>query len=137
MDSRPKILTIDDHEAFRTTLVDWLTTSIPGAVVLGAASAEEGLAIARDERPDVVLMDIGLPRMSGLEATKRLLVEQPGAKVVIVSIFETASHRAAAAAAGAIGYVPKSALAAQLAPLLKRLVAQGNGAASGDNGAEA
>jgi DNA-binding NarL/FixJ family response regulator len=127
----PRILTIDDHEMFRATLVDWLTTCVPNAVVLAAASAEEGLALARETRPQIVLMDIGLPGLSGIEATRRLLAERPDAKVVIVSIHETASHRAAAAAAGAVGYVPKSALATQLSPLLRRLLEQDTVASDG------
>ena len=129
-----RILTIDDHEAFRRTLVDWLAASVPGVAVLSAASAEEGLTIARQERPQVVLMDIGLPRMGGIDATRRLLAEQPDTKVVIVSIHETASHRAAAAAAGAVGYVPKSALATQLRPLLERLLEPATAASGAGSG---
>ena len=101
----PRILTIDDHEAFRTTLVDWLTTSIPGAVVLGAASAEEGLAIARDERPDVVLMDIKLPGLSGVTQLKRSL---PSLQILMLTVYEDSERLFRALKAGADGYLVKS-----------------------------
>jgi DNA-binding NarL/FixJ family response regulator len=119
----PTVLIIDDHERFRRTLREWLETELPGVVTFGAATAEEGLVVARQCSPGLVLMDIGLPGLNGIEATRQLLAERPGATVVMVSIHETASYRAAAAAAGAAGYVAKSALVDQLRPLLGRLLA--------------
>jgi DNA-binding NarL/FixJ family response regulator len=120
----PTVLIVDDHERFRRTLRDWLEIELPGAVVLGAATAEEGLVVARRTSPDLVLMDIGLPGLNGIEATRQLVAGRLGIKVVMVSIHETAAHRTASAAAGALGYVAKSDLADQLRPLLGRFVAR-------------
>lgn len=115
------ILIVDDHDGFRETLRAWLATAMPDTVVYEAASGEEALALVLAVSPQVVLMDIGLPGMNGIEATRRLLAERPETVVVMVSVRETAVHRAAAAAAGAVAYLPKSGMAEALRPLLGRL----------------
>jgi DNA-binding NarL/FixJ family response regulator len=116
------VILVDDHEAFRSTLRAWLEANVPGIAVHETGTAEEALEIVPRVAPRLVLMDIGLPGLSGLEATRRLLDATPATSVVIVSIHETASHRAAAAAAGAVGYVAKSSLTTQLPPLLQRVL---------------
>ena len=105
MGAHLRILVVDDNARVRRTIRD---------VVSDLASAVEECAdgdqvIRRYEafRPDWVLMDIRMPRMDGISATAALTSAHPGARVVIVSDFEQADLRDAAAKAGAVGYVAK------------------------------
>lgn len=105
MGAHLRILVVDDNARVRRTIRD---------VVSDLASAVEECAdgdqvVGRYEafRPDWVLMDIRMPRMDGISATAALTSAHPGARVVIVSDFEQADLRDAAAKAGAVGYVAK------------------------------
>ena len=85
----------------------WLQCRFPGSLVQGVESGEEALAHARAARPDVVLMDINLPGIDGLEATRRIKGQAPKTAVVILTTHDTPRHRLAAAQAGAAGYIAK------------------------------
>jgi two-component system invasion response regulator UvrY len=117
------ILIVDDHDVFRSTLREWLAFTLPGVVIFEAASGEECIAAASANCPDIILMDIGLPGITGIEATRQVMRALPQTRVVILSINETASQRAAAAAAGAVGYVAKSDMVLTLRPVLSWLLA--------------
>jgi two-component system, NarL family, invasion response regulator UvrY len=126
------VLIVDDHPTFRNTLQDWLAELLPEVSTVYASSGEECLRLVRDLCPRIVLMDIGLPGISGLEATKLVLAERPATKVVIVSIHDTALLRAAAAGVGAVAYITKGDMASKLRPLLEPLLAASPaGSASG------
>lgn len=74
------------------------------------------------EPPDLVLMDIGLPNMNGLQATKQIKTVAPLAQVIVVTVHDAAEYRADAAAAGASGYVLKRHVTTELVPLMQRLL---------------
>jgi two-component system, NarL family, invasion response regulator UvrY len=102
-----KILLVDDHaivrEGYRRLL-----ESEPGMRIIGEASdAERAYQFARALRPDVVVMDIALPGVSGIEATCRLIKEQPRLRVLIFSMYDDAIYASRALAAGALGYLSK------------------------------
>jgi two-component system, NarL family, invasion response regulator UvrY len=102
-----KILLVDDHaivrEGYRRLL-----ESEPGMRIIGEASdAERAYQFARALRPDVVVMDIALPGVSGIEATRRLIKEQPRLRVLIFSMYDDAIYASRALAAGALGYLSK------------------------------
>jgi DNA-binding NarL/FixJ family response regulator len=100
------VLIVDDHPVFRRGLRALIRAS--GFDVIGeAASATEAVALARRERPDIVLMDLGLPDQHGIETTAQLVAEHPGLKVVVITMFDDHDSVAAALRAGAIGYVVK------------------------------
>jgi two-component system, NarL family, invasion response regulator UvrY len=117
------VLIVDDHATFRSTLRDWLAELLPEVATADASSGEECLALVKELCPRIVLMDIGLPGISGLEATKLVLAARPATKVVIVSIHDTELLRAAAAGVGAVAYITKSDMASKLRPLLEPLLA--------------
>ncbi|WP_067173194.1 response regulator [Microtetraspora niveoalba] len=104
-----RVMVVDDHPLFRDGLRAMLST-VPGLVV--AAVAEDGakaLAAAREHSPDVVLMDIVMPVMDGIEATRRLTA-QPGSPVVIMlTMSDDDLSMLAAIRAGARGYLLKTA----------------------------
>jgi len=117
------ILVIEDHEAVRRSLRDWLEVEFPQCRVIEAASGEEAIALIRGESPRLVLMDISLPGMSGIEATRRIKAALPSAQVVMLTIHENDTYRADATTAGASAYVPKRVMQTELIPTLAALLA--------------
>jgi DNA-binding NarL/FixJ family response regulator len=109
------VVVVDNHQLFREG-VRALLDSLDGIEVIGeAASGSEALALAERSLPDVVLMDVQMPDMTGLEATRRLLAAHPSVGVVIVTMFDDDETVFAAMRAGARGYVLKGAGQADLA----------------------
>jgi DNA-binding NarL/FixJ family response regulator len=103
------ILIADDHALFRDGLRA-LFNSVPDVEVVGeAATGEEAVSRTSDLRPDVVLMDIQMPGLNGIEATRRILGASPHTGVVVVTMFEDDDSVFAAMRAGARGYVLKGA----------------------------
>lgn len=108
-----RVLLVDDARAVREALRELLTDI--GVDVAGeASSGEEAVAVVELLRPDVVLMDLRMPGMTGLEATRAIRHAIPEVRVVIVSAYDDETLREAAAAAGASGYVVKGRPAAML-----------------------
>jgi DNA-binding NarL/FixJ family response regulator len=103
------VLVVDDHPLFRAG-VQALLDSVPDtAVVALAADGEAAVREATLNRPDVVLMDLTMPRMDGLEATRRIVRASPGSAVLVLSMLDDDESVMAAMRAGARGYVPKGA----------------------------
>jgi len=106
---RTRILIADDHALFRNGLRA-LFASVPDLEVVGEASTgEEAITQATDLQPDVVLMDIQMPSVNGIEATRRILQVSPHIGVIVVTMFEDDDSVFAAMRAGARGYVLKGA----------------------------
>lgn len=78
-------------------------------VVGEAENGEDAVAMAADLRPDLVLMDVQMPGIDGLEATRRIRQLDPAPRVLVMSTHESGSYEEPALAAGAIGFIPKSA----------------------------
>ncbi|MEU4393355.1 response regulator transcription factor [Kribbella sp. NPDC023855] len=120
-----RVLLVDDEELVRTGL-RMILDAEPGITVAGdAADGEAALARLDELHPDVVLMDVRMPRMDGLEATRRICAGHPGAKVVVLTTFDLDEHVYAALAAGASGFLLKDAPASQLVHAI-RVVADGD-----------
>ena len=117
------ILIVEDHDAVRKSLRDWLGVEFPQCRVIEAASGEEAIALIRTESPRLVVMDISLPGMSGIEATRQIKAALPSAQVVMLTIHENDTYRADATAAGASAYVPKRVMQTELIPTLAALLA--------------
>lgn len=103
-----RILVVDDHFMVRLGLIGAISTEPDIDVVGEASDGAEALALFEELRPDVILMDGILPDMHGVEVTRRILEISPGAKVILVSINDTAEDVHRAMQAGACGYIPKS-----------------------------
>jgi DNA-binding NarL/FixJ family response regulator len=104
-----RILVAEDHPLFRKGMIS-LLSSVPEFEVVGeAATGEEAIARAADLRPDVVLMDLQMPEVNGIEATRRVLQESPSVRVLVVTLFEDDDSVFMALRAGARGYVLKDA----------------------------
>lgn len=117
------VLVVDDHEMFSEALV-LLLEQQPNVRLLGAArEADEALRMCHADPPDVVLMDIDLPEVDGVEATRRIRREFPRTKVVIVTALEDPAIVATALSAGACGYVPKTRAVDDLMDVVRRAAA--------------
>ncbi len=119
---RPTCLIVEDHALVRTSLREWLMGVFPGCHFLAVGSGEEAIWLINLHAPDVILMDIGLPGMNGLEATRRIKQILPQVKVVILTLYDNTEYRAEAGAARANAYVLKQAMSTELVPLLKSLL---------------
>lgn len=116
------ILIVDDDQGFRE-MVKRLLEREPGVSVVGeAGDGEEAVRLARELQPDVILMDIAMPRVDGLEATRRIKAERPEAKVIILMIHNEEAYRRAAAESGADVFLPKKTLMANLLPTIRRIM---------------
>jgi DNA-binding NarL/FixJ family response regulator len=104
-----RVLIADDHQLFRDGLKA-LLLSAPDTEVLGeAATGKEAIQLAAESQPDVILMDLQMPDMDGIEATRHIVRTNPRINVLMVTMFEDDSSVFAAMRAGARGYVLKGA----------------------------
>jgi DNA-binding NarL/FixJ family response regulator len=102
-----RVLIADDHPVFRSGLAGVLAEAGDIAVVGEAADGDTALAVAIRERPDVVLMDLHMPGVGGVETTRRLAAEAPDVKVLVLTMFDDDESVLAAMRAGARGYLVK------------------------------
>lgn len=120
-----RLLLVDDHELVRAGLRTFLGLQADMAVVGEAGSAEQALALVPRLRPDVVLLDLVLPGMSGVEAVRRLRAAHPEVKVVVLTSFAAEDSVLPAVRAGAAGYLLKDVGPGELAEALRAVHAGG------------
>ena len=116
-----KILIVDDHAVLRMGLSSLLDTKSEFKVVGDAENGEEAIAKHARLHPDVILMDLVIPGMNGVEITKRILADNPAAKVLVLTTFATSSGIAAALEAGAKGALLKSAPFREITQAIKAI----------------
>jgi NarL family two-component system response regulator LiaR len=102
-----RVLIADDHAVVRQGLRTFLELQDDIEVVADACDGEEAVAAALDDRPDVVLMDLVMPGVDGIEATRRILSERPGTRVIALTSFLDEDKVMPAVRAGAAGYLLK------------------------------
>ena len=119
-----RVLVVEDHPLFRKGVVALLAAEPDLAVAGTAGSGEEAVVLAADLDPDVVLMDLQLPGMSGIEATRAIVAADPDVRVLVLSLFEDEDSVFLALRAGARGYVLKDADEEELTGAI-RAVARG------------
>jgi len=118
-----RILLVDDSEEFLDSATHFLTAD-PTIEIVGRASSGRGaLEQVPVLKPDLVLMDLNMPEMNGLEATRRLKSQADGPRVIILTLHDNPEYRAAAEAVQADGFVAKTELGLQLLPLIQELFA--------------
>jgi DNA-binding NarL/FixJ family response regulator len=119
-----RVALADDHNLVRSG-IRALLERLPGVEVVGEASdGREALALVVREKPDIALLDIGMPELNGLEAAPRIAREAPRTRVVILSMHADEKHVAQALQLGVAGYVLKDSCADEL-PVLIRAVMRG------------
>ena len=106
---RIRVLVADDHPVFRRGMRAILGAEPDTELVGEATDGEEAVALARKLQPDVILMDLNMPRVTGIEATRRILEANPNIAILMLTMFEDDKSIFAAMRAGAHGYVLKGA----------------------------
>ncbi len=117
-----RLLLVDDDAGFRNTVRQLLEQRVEAEVLGEAGSGEEAIRLTNDLHPDVVLMDLAMPRMNGLEATRLLKTRWPDLAVVILTVHDEDAYRRTALAAGATAFLQKKMLGVDLWPTLTRIV---------------
>lgn len=120
MNGRVRVLVVDDHEIVREGIRMVLATDPELEVVGVASSGEEAIEKVRELEPDVVLMDIGMPGLSGFEATRRIRESYPNTQVVALTVHDSEGYVFQMLQAGATGYVVKRAPAEDVIAAVKR-----------------
>ena len=126
-----RILLVDDHYVVRIGLASSLNLEPDLEVVAEAENGEAAIALYREHRPDLVILDWRLPDLSGGDVIKALHAEFPAARVLVLSAFESEEVIYQALQAGAVGYLAKSSRRPELIGAV-RLAAQGKAAFSAD-----
>jgi DNA-binding NarL/FixJ family response regulator len=103
-----RVLLADDHVVLREATADLIDHQPDMSVVGQAGTGEETVALARELRPDVIVMDIAMPHLDGLTATRQVIAEYPAVKVLVLTAHEDAEHVIPLLKAGATGYLPKT-----------------------------
>lgn len=121
-----RVLLVDDHAVVREGYRGLIERSADVSVIAEAGTGEAGLAMYREHRPDVVVMDIALPDRSGIAVLQELIAEAPEARVLMFSMYEESIYADRALKAGARGYITKASAAAALVHAVRSVAAGGS-----------
>jgi DNA-binding NarL/FixJ family response regulator len=116
------ILLVEEHNEMRAALREWLLVSLDSANLREARNLQEAIDQTEQTMPDVVLINLELPGMNGIEATRELRRRCPSCPVVIMSVNDSEALRSAALGAGAVAFVSKRELPHGLLPILGRIL---------------
>ena len=128
---KTRVSIVEDDEPTRRILTDVIRGAPELAFVSHHADTESALDHLPAERPDVVLMDINVPRLNGVECVRRLRPQLPETQFLMLTVYEDAEHIFAALAAGATGYLLKSTRRAELLAAIAQIHAGGSPMSSG------
>lgn len=122
--SQISVMLVDDHAVVRMGFKMLLETSDDIKVIAEAENGEEAIKFYMEHKPNVIVMDITMPGMGGMEAIERILTKEPSAKILVLSAHEDSVHPKRVLNAGAMGYVTKRSAAEELIKAI-RAVASG------------
>ncbi|HHH54342.1 MAG TPA: response regulator transcription factor [Bacteroidetes bacterium] len=125
MDKKIKIIIVDDHEIFRKGLTMVINQFPSTGVIAEASNGKEFLSLLNSYKPDIVFMDIRMPVMDGIEATKKVIRKYPDIKIIAISMFGEEEHLENMIKAGAKGFLLKNINTEEIEYAIKQ-VASGN-----------
>ena len=117
-----RILIVEDHEEFRSTVKEYLASQKLDLEIYDAGSAEEAIRESERLKPDIILMDIRLPEMSGIEAAGQIRKFLPSTEIIVLTVFETEAFRETFKSKDISEYIGKSELYAKLIPRIKSIL---------------
>lgn len=115
-----KVLIVDDHPVFRSGLRALLSTRADFDVIGEAHNGEEAVTLARDLKPDLILMDVRMPHLTGIEATRLIKKEFPQVRIVMLTVSEEEEDLFEAIKSGAQGYIVKNLASGDVLDLIKQ-----------------
>ncbi|WLR42461.1 response regulator transcription factor [Bacillus carboniphilus] len=115
-----KVLLIDDHEMVRIGVSAYLSSQSDIEVVGEASNGKQGVLLALDLKPDIILMDLVMDEMDGIEATKQIITQWPEAKIIIITSFLDDDKVYPAIEAGAVSYLLKTSKANRIADAIRK-----------------
>jgi len=124
--SKVKVMVVEDQPQILKSLIKLLQESAEVEVISSALSGESALAELQKTRPDVILQDLGLPRMSGIEVTREVKKRWPGVEVLVFTVFDEEEKVIEAVKAGASGYLLKGASSAKVIEAIREVHAGGS-----------
>jgi len=120
-----KVLLVEDHSVVRAGLRALLQAAGDIQVIGEAENGEQGVRAARRLSPDVVLLDVGMPRLNGIQAARQIIHEAPSARVLVLSAYSDEQHVREAVAVGVAGYVLKESAGADLLEAIRQTAGGG------------
>jgi DNA-binding NarL/FixJ family response regulator len=118
---RIRVLTVDDHPLMRAGIAAVVNSQEDMVIVAQAAGGREGIQLFREHRPDITLMDLRMPDLSGIDAVSAILAEFPAARIVMLTTFEGDVEIQRSLAAGARGYVLKNMPPKELVDVVRQV----------------
>ena len=119
-----RLLIVDDHDLMREA-TRFMLEGEPDVEVVGeAVNGRHALELCRQMRPDLVLMDVRMPEMDGLSATRAIKEELPAISILLVTVYESDDYRREGASVGATGYILKDASRQQLLEAVRKALKQ-------------
>jgi DNA-binding NarL/FixJ family response regulator len=129
---RSRVLLVDDNRSFLAVLQEFLSEH-EGIEVIGAASSgEEALALLERLNPDLMIIDLAMPGMSGLELLQAIRARGSHVTTIVLTLLDTPRHRQAASEAGASAFVAKAYMDADLLPTIHQLLTKSGNASQPD-----
>lgn len=119
-----RVLIVDDDKGIRDVLSDVLGREPEFQLVGQAEDGEQAMGLAMELRPDLVLMDIAMPRCNGFEAIRKIRIKSPRTKVILLSAQSEALYELAARSYGADGFIAKKRLGTELLPTIQRVLSK-------------
>ncbi len=124
---RPRVILIaEGHDALQASLKDLVITELPDTRVMTVRSGKEAVKLCLASRPSAVILDVDLPELNGVEATRKIHDSQPDTPIILIHEEGSTEYRISAITAGARGYVTKQRIAVELVPVLKMMLIPGS-----------
>jgi DNA-binding NarL/FixJ family response regulator len=120
----PTVMIVEDHSVVHALTQQLLRIALPQCRFVNASSGEQAVAMVARENPDLVIMDIQMQGMNGIEATGKIKAAHPEIKVLILSNHEESEYMTLAAREGASAFVPKRLVHQWLVPLVKKFLGE-------------
>jgi DNA-binding NarL/FixJ family response regulator len=118
-----RVLIVDDNQRFLEFLEEFLCHYADIRVIGTALSGQEALELAEDGEPDLIIVDLWMPDISGLDLTREIKSRWPGVPTIVLTLLDSPQHRQAAMEAGADAFIGKPSMDSDLVPAIERLMA--------------